>query len=325
MCLPKTGTTAVQNTVFRNRNLLLEKYRILYPSIDANHTNGLCIMFLPDPRTHVTVKMAGITTEREAEILRTDHFKRMERELDSAGWDTLVLNAEGLANLSMPSLVELKNWTSKYVDSWQVVYWVRHPLDFTKSLMQQMIKGGYTIDEMMELLPLTNFEGRISNGFRSFGKENVQLYRYEDARSSNGGVVAEYCRQIGLDKETALGISEGAVFENESMSMLATHVLDRLNKRRPLFVDGQLNPLRGGTEITWVSRLKGSKFDLFASQKRKICTASRSDVLWLNEQFGVNYYLDVLGGDDEYADPLEIYSNEVLDSIAITFSDMINA
>lgn len=322
--MPKTGTTAIQNTVFRNRNLLLEKYKILYPSIDSNHTNSLCIMFLPDPRTHVTVKMASITTEREAEALRADHFKSLEKELDNPNWDTLALNAEGLANLSTPSLRALKDWTSKYVDSWHVVYWARHPLDFTKSLMQQMIKGGYTIEEMMELLPLTNFEGRISNGFRAFGKENVQLFRYEEARSSKGGVVAEYCRQLGLDEATAIGIAEGAVFENESMSMLATHVLDRLNKRRPLFVDGQLNPRRGGTEITWASRLKGAKFDLLACQKREICAASRNDVLWLNEQFGVNYYLDVFGGEDEYTDPEERYSNEVLDSIAITFSDLIN-
>lgn len=325
MGLPKTGTTTIQNVLYKNRDWLLKKYKYYYPSVEANHTNFLCIMFLPDPRTHVTVKMRGLTTDAEVEALRAECFKRLEAEIESANWETLVFSAEGLANLSSDSLMNFQKWLSRYVDSCEVIYWVRHPLDFTKSLMQQMIKGGETIEDMMKRLPLTNFKGRLNNAVKAFGKSSIHLETFENSRAEKGGIVASFCRQLGLDEKGAMAMSDAAVFENESMSMLATMVFNTLNRRRPMFVDGKFNTVRRQGEFGWISRLKGEKFDLLSAQKHQICIQSRSDVRWLNEAFDLNLYEDVFEDDPaKFSDPNEIYDQKTLDSIALVMSDLMN-
>ncbi len=297
----------------------------MYPSVEANHTNFLCIMFLSDPRTHVTVRMSGLTSDAQVEALRTNCFKRMEEELGKADWNTLVFSAEGLANLSDESLRDLREWLGKYVDSLEIIYWVRHPLDFTKSLMQQMIKGGETIEDMMSKLPLTNFKGRIGNAVKAFGHSSIRLASFEEAREESGGIVAAFCRQLGMKDGDALAMAEAAVRENESMSMLAVHVFNTLNRRRPMFVDGDLNPVRRRGEVQWISRLKGGKFDLLPQQKYQICVKSRDDVSWLNQEFGVDLYADIFEIEEsDYETGAEMYPQEALDSVAIVISDLIN-
>ena len=50
-------------------------------------------------------------------------------------------------------------------------------------------------------------------------------------------------------KTTAIKVTHSSVARNESMSMLATLLLSSLNRQRPRFVDGRMNPERRASEI----------------------------------------------------------------------------
>jgi hypothetical protein len=282
-------------------------------------------MFLPDPRTHVSVKLANLTTDQEIDELRQRYFGTIESEIKNSDWDTLVFSAEGLSNLPYPSLAQLYDWIMKYVDELRVIYWTRHPVNFTISNIQQMVRGGYTIKELVESPPLTNFRGRLDNAFRAFGHSAVEIYCFEEAKEEERGVVAAFCRQLGLPEELAIKIAGDAKHDNTSMSMMATLILDTLNRFRPLYVDGKLNPQRHPLEGNWLERLEGGRFDLDPSSKQMIRVASRDEVSWLNTTLGTEYYTDVFRDEvTDFEELKEYYPEDFLVSMSFLISDLIN-
>lgn len=296
--MPKTGTTSIQEALYAHRGELLSRHRILYPSVEANHTNPLCTMFLPDPRTHIAVRMQGVETAEAAEALRQDYFERMEAELRGGDWDRLLLSAEGLSNLRTPQLMQIAEWLRGHVDRWRVLYWVRHPVPYTASVLQELLKGGRTIEEMLGRLPLTNYKGRLSNAFRAFGRRYVELGSFEAARAEPGGLVAAFCRRLGLDEDTALAIAAGGQTSNPSMSLLSGYLLDYLNRHLPLFVDGTLNPARSRIPTGLDTGLPGPRFDLPQAVRRRVREASREEIRWLNQAFGTELYPDLFDDDE---------------------------
>lgn len=290
--MPKTATTTCQNALWKHRAALRDR-GWLYPSVEPNHTNALCTMFLPDPRCHITVRSRGITTPAAAEALRAEYFATLEAELADQRWHTLILSAEGLSNLSEASLSDLRNWLLRYADAVEAFYWLRHPVSYSISVMQQMLKGGETLSGMMSSLPLTNYRGKLTNALAVFGRDALRVERFEHATARPGGVVSEFCKALGLPADLAKQVTASARKENESMSLLAGYALDALNHARPLFVNGIPNPQRHPAELAQLMRIKGPMFDLPAAQKHQIRAASRPEVDWLRTTFGDAFYPDV--------------------------------
>lgn len=323
--LPKTATTSCQEALFQNREMLLRRHGLFYPSLVASHNSILAVMFIEDPRTHVTVKSRGITTREGAERLRRRYFAKMEADIASAPWETLVLSSEGLSNLPVPSLERLRDWLHRFAEDWTVLLWSRHPVAFTTSNIQQLIKGGDTLERLLSSPPLPNIRRRASNAFEAFGRESLKLTAFEDAREEPGGAVAAFCRRLGLPEETAMEIGTSMVPRNESMSMLATMLLSSLNRQRPRFVDGRMNPERRHKEVRVFQRIKGDRFRLPPEAEADIRRRSRADVRWMNETFGTRHYLDVFSDVVEgQGGTAEAYSPELVDSLSLLISDMIN-
>lgn len=323
--LPKTGTTSCQEALFANREMLLKRHGYFYPSVAPSHNSILSVMFLEDPRTNITVKSKGITTREGAEALRKRYVASMEADLASASWDTLVLSSEGLSTVPVTSLERLRTWLLNYADDWTVLLWSRYPVSYTTSNIQQHIKNGKCLEELIAEPPMVQFKRRATNAFRVFGRENVKLTAFEAAKEEPGGVVAAFCRRLGLPEETALEIGANRGPRNESMSMLATLLLSSLNRQRPRFVDGRMNPERRAAEIQMFQQIKGEKFRLPPEAELAVRQASRADVEWLNETFGTQLYLDVFS--DEQAagqGAQDAYSPEMLGSLSLLMSDLIN-
>lgn len=317
MGMPKTGTTSFQKAIYKNREILLERHRMLYPSIGANHTNSICPMFLPDPRTQITLKMAGISSLDEAKGLVAGFFDEIEREIRSTKWDTLIISAEGLSNLHATSLIDLHRWISKFAESVEIIYWIRHPVSFTVSVMQQLLKGGETIDRMMnEMLPLTNYRCRIENAIAAFGEGAIGLHCFEDAILHENGPVGAFCEQIGVPDHTAQEIVESAFFENESMSMMSAYSIDALNREHPMFINGSLNPNRTARDLVNFLKIRGPRFDLSLERKRKIREISRPEISWLSDKFDREFYPDIMLDGDLDQPSGDIPDHETVESIA---------
>lgn len=293
--LPKTGTTSIQTAFHAQRRALLDEARLLYPSLDANLTNALCTLFHDDPRKQITNKLAGLTTLEAIAPLQRKYREALEREIESTEWDTLLLSAEGVSNLSPYALHRLREWGSRFATHWSVLLCVRHPVDYVRSLMQQLLKSGSTLAWLYDHLPLPGFRAKITNLITAFGRDNVAVFDFDSAREGAGGIVGAFAVRLRLSASIRDRLLAQEAGENPSLSREAVLLLDSVNRRRPMF-DGEVRtPRRSGREAQYVRRVRGNRFEIPVALQDEIRARTRGDVEWLNAEFDLDLYPDVTG------------------------------
>jgi hypothetical protein len=326
--LHKTGTTTIQNVLHANRDFLLRHEGALYPSLAPNLSNALLTIFGDDARKLKAGKMRGFTTE-ELAARRKKHLNSLDAEISSSEWDTLLLSAEGVSHLSVPQIAMLREWGEKYSSKWIVLVCVRHPVDWSRSVIQQRLKGGDTLQQLYEEPPKPKYREKIFRAISVFGRENVRVFDFEAASASDGGIVGAFTEQAGLSATSRDFLASRAVRRyNESLSLEAARILDSLNRQRTKYVDNVRAPRRAGPgrELTYISRIKGRKFDVPDSVKESVRLRSREDVAWLNETFGLGLYRDLTTfapHAQSHEEPMEALSDPAVDSIAEIFGELL--
>lgn len=322
--LPKTGTTTIQNVMYAHRDRLLAE-SVYYPALQSNLTTPLCTMFLPDPRVHIENRIAALSAELA--VTNAQRFQRaLEEEISGGAWTTLVLSAEGVSNLSRQSLGKLKSWAEQFATEWIVLICVRDPLTYTRSVIQQLLKGGETLHELYERLPLPDFQGKINNAMAVFGKDRLQVFSMHAAATSRGGLVGHFAGVLGLSETLIRDLCAGSNRENESMSQEAVLVLDSLNRLVPMFPSGGGVRVNSGRQLDIISRIRGSKFELPPEVRARVVAESANDNEWLFSEFGID--LRYTGSDVDPASwrgPELSLPVETADSIAMVIKDLLIA
>lgn len=296
----KTGTTTIQKTLFSVRSKLLSDAQILYPSIHSNQSVHLGTIFLDKPPQ--ALKRRGLDTTDESSVARLQERFRssLEADLAAPNWNTLVISGELLCRFDPKAVARLIEWLSEYVSKIIVVAFVRHPVDWARSAVQQRLKGGATLDYLYENMPVPEWREEFSPWLDAVGLESFRLVSHNEARE-NEGIVAAFCEAAGLPYETIRSLAPPLPAANESMSLEAALLLDSLNRQQPLFVDGKLSPERRRYGQRYVKRairsVPGNKFYLSAEHAAKARVDSRPNLEWLNATFGKNFFPDIFGDD----------------------------
>jgi hypothetical protein len=328
--LHKTGTTTIQHVLHANRDFLLRQEGVLYPSLDPNLSIALGTIFRNDPWPRWAKRTASLTTE-ELAARREEFLNSLDAEISSSEWNTLLLSAEGVSNLSAPEFAKLREWGEKYSSRWTILVCVRHPLDWSRSAVQQRLKQGNTLHQLYEDLPTPNYRLRISRAISVFGRENVRVFDFESAVKGDGGIVGSFADQAELSAPSRDLLASRALRRyNESLSLEAARILDSLNRQRPMFVDDGMAPHRSGPgrEVAYFRRIEGRKFDVPEWVKEDIRSRNREDVLWLNETFGLDLYHDVTElapQAQSHEEPAEALGDPAIDSIAVILGELIAA
>lgn len=327
--LHKTGTTTIQNVLYENRDFLLRQEGILYPSLAPNLSTPLRTIFLNNPQEHASNKMADFTSE-EIAALQENYLDTLEREISSSEWDTLLLSAEGVSNLSTLELAKLREWGEKYASNWTILVCVRHPVEWARSVIQQSLRRGDTLQQLYEEPPVSPYRIKISRFISAFSRESVRVFDFETAIRSDGGIVGAFAQQAGLAASSSDFLASKSVHTNESLSLEAVHILSSLNCQRPIFADGVRASRRAGPghELPYLARIEGRKFDVPEPVKKNIRLQSRDDVAWLNETFGLDLYQDVMSPThsiEDLEEPLETLGAPAIDSIAKVFGELMTS
>jgi hypothetical protein len=281
--------------------------------------------------------MAGLT-DKEVEERRKGYLDSLDEEISSSEWETLLLSAEGISSLRESEVARLHEWGDRYASEWTVLVCVRHPVNWVPSVMQERLKQGETLQQLYENPPKPRYHQRISNSISVFGRENVRVFDFDSAAKSAGGIVGSFAEQAGLAEATRDFLSSRAVRANESLSLEAAHVLDSLNRQRPIFVDNVRAPHRAGPghELSYIRRIEGQKFHVPDSIKDKIRSQSREDIEWLNETFVLDLYRDITEpaartegheskAEGKEEEPGEALGGPTIDSIAEVFGELVTA
>jgi hypothetical protein len=315
--IDKTGSKTIQKSLYTHRDQLMENH-VLVPSLNANLS-----VFLKTVFGDAVPRLLPLVDQRAEDpealpSLRTEYQGALETDLARSGWDTAVISAEGLSDFSKGAVERARAWLrSLAVDDFTIVAYVREPVDWVRSSTQQEVKQGATLEGAFEHPKRPKWRERLSAWLEVFGRSNVSILTFEDARRD--GILGTFCSAAGIPQP-----EPEPERENESMSMEATLLLSHLNRFRPVFENGKRSAERAwlGTDV--IRTIPGSPFVLPQNVQQAVFEQTRDDVRWLNELLGTSLYEQQMSR-GESRDEQNAWPDATLDALARILSDLGNA
>lgn len=294
--LHKTASTSIQESLKESADYLNLK-GIFYPLINlddkiySNHSFMLFSMFSEKPETyHINQKM-GYNTKSKVDSLNDYYTSSLIDKIDDSESDVVLLSAEDLSSMSMEGLNRLKCFfleNNDFTIKFEVCFYIRHLSDYLQSVIQQRVKdGGW------ESLLFHEFKakkiGRVSeqiNKFISvFGRENINLFKFEDSLKVSGGIVGHFFDQVlGVDYK-----GNGFIRSNRSLSYESYLIHSELNQKEPLYNNGILNDSRSPYDLNFFVNMPGVAFSLGNKFYDRSYIDLFDEFKFLKKEFDVDY------------------------------------
>jgi len=269
----KTGTPSIQST--------LKNYddgRIRYAQLsDLNHSVPIFSLFTENPvKYHIHVKRGR--SEEEVNKINKESADNLLEEL-ALNRETLIISGEDISTLTKTAANALLEFIAPHTEKITVVGYLRDPIGFASSALQQYITGGTSVIAV----PKPEYRNRFEAFTSSPLVDSVQLVRFDPANFINSSVVADFCDRfsipIGKVKERRT---------NESMSLECAKLILHFNE--------QCLPTNGSStlhraKLEFISclkrRIKGPKFK--APLPWVLNSIENEDVQWLEENSDIDF------------------------------------
>lgn len=300
--LQKTGSSSIQDTLFDNfNNSLLEQFNVMYPkSWGANQSFIIYSAFCDRPEDYHLNIVYGYSKEKIEEINKAN-LKKLEDELcdriQKSNCSKIIISAESISLLTKENLISLKQYLLSVLpkSSFKVMVYVRNPITWAVSMIQQYIKAfGIGTDyetavnnvlAVMEAFPANRIEPLIE----AFDRENVFLYKFEDAAKHAYGLVGHFLSHIGIGESAIRQLKIHK--SNESISLISADILSYMHAKEPIIKNGKRNENRHFGDIFPLYELTGDKFDVYFHDRVKLFDQAIEGVKWLKEEWGIHYEL----------------------------------
>ncbi|MGB3209236.1 MAG: hypothetical protein WBB19_00880 [Desulforhopalus sp.] len=301
--LHKTGTSSVQ-LFFRDNHIRYFQDGFFYPSFTSNHRNGVMFnhsmplfnIFCDDPEKYHMNKRYGITSSDL--LLEVSNYKaQLINHLNDKRCNRVLFSGEDLSALSEGALRRLKLFFEENLGKQDIlmecVIYVRHPLTWLTSEVQQSIKGGWSFSEAIaqKNRPAQPFYlNRLKNLKKVFGN-NLVINKFEDAIRHSSGLVGHFLQHLDIPLLEDCK-SEGYT-QNASISMEAAEIISHVNSLEPFFQNGRVSSHRKQGDIWPLFTVRGTRFGLSRQANEEFWSDSRSGRQVLLNDFGIDYkYID---------------------------------
>lgn len=283
--LHKTGTTSIQQNFVRISKDL-EKSGVIYPSFIANHSIPLVSVFSDDPAAYFWNRLAGITTAVEIAKRNEEFIRRFNADLCKPA-ELAIFSGEDLSLLSEAGVQRFSDWLSRYALKATIVAYVRETTAWATSQAQELVKSGQTLGDVLNRSLAPRFRERLSPWMAVFGKSNIRVYDFDDAKQHEAGLAGHFAQAIGLTAPVLPMIRD--MRSNESLSAEAVSLLSKLNELRPTLRDCGPSPERMQHDVALFARVKGSRFKLSDAAIERARRDSEPEVVWLDREFGIRF------------------------------------
>jgi hypothetical protein len=276
--VPKTGTSSIQKTMFKNRDRLLDN-GINYLSVRANSGRVFASMLRDDPQPS--------TSRRHFAARKTERLRRQVlKELSSNRSRKFVISTEMLSVLSPDAVRQLKKMLDPFADAYRIIVYVRNPYDYANSATVQAIHGdrGLSLEDAVKDLPRPNYRKKISKYIHIFGRANVDIRIFDQSRLVGGDLISDFLAALGERPELKQGMA--IVHANASISHEAAMILSEINKIIPTLIDNAPNPARAAGFSTLMAEILGQKFSIDPSAYLENEAEVWADLEWLYDQIG---------------------------------------
>jgi hypothetical protein len=186
----KTGTTAIQNALDLYDDGTTRYARLMRP----NHSLALSALFRDTKGSQVSLRNQGITGAEATSWVASARAQLMADLASPARH--LVLSAEAMCKFRADDFARLRDTLAPHTKSFRVLAYVRDPLGFASSMFQQSVKNGKSAFELPDLA----YRPKLEPALQVFGRDAVQVVRFDASGLMDGDVIADLCARIGIDR-----------------------------------------------------------------------------------------------------------------------------
>lgn len=272
----KTGSTTIQETLFRNRERLMEQ-GIHYLSIGANHWD-IYSAFMDAPWEWHENHRRGLNKEQVLE-LNERTLRVVSEEIESSPCEWVIISAEHLSMLRPKNIDALKKWLAS-LGQIQVVYFVRGIEAWIASDSQQCAKVGIRGRPTPYKVAIQRLFDFPLAWREVFGESHFTLLRFEDAAAK--GCTNALLSVAGLPELSHLGVQEQEL--NVSISAEAVECFYQLNRVAPRGTDRCNQKL-----VKMLKEMPGGKYSAPDLTKEQVKDHNRK-MEHLKKRYQINLY-----------------------------------
>ncbi len=284
----KTATTSIQDT-FKCSCSILEEHGYYYPLPDgrAHHNKLFTVLFkrnLQRPE-HKNTLLDHSLDISNIEETRSNLENWLIDKLANCRATTIIFSGEDLPYFSKPELEDIKEFFTNALGivEFAVYAYTRDPIAYASSDYQQHARQFLSGTRILHF-PYEEIIGRYLN---VFGKESINLYKFEDACKYPGGPVCFLHNKIGLGNEVVDQMQ--ILNKNESISDMAVDLLTYINREIPFTACNLNSGLRRRQDWRIFRDLPGRKFQLPEEDIVNVREKTRSNMIWLKDNFNISY------------------------------------
>jgi hypothetical protein len=207
----KTATTAIQLSLQKYNDGTTRYARLGRP----NHSIPLVTLFSRGKT--LNSRHARLKSDRE---VGRDLRKRTEQtllaELNSPERN-LILSGEGLAGLPRSGVQALHDFLTPHCRQIRLLAYVRDPISFASSALQQRIKGGSTRFQV----PAPFYRRRFAKFLKVFGADAMEFVRFAPDAFCENDIIADFCHRVGIPRQNAAEESNSSLSASSVSLLLA--------------------------------------------------------------------------------------------------------
>ena len=326
--LAKTGTTAIQNVLLKNKQYLLEQHGILFPGLRDNHFH-LQSLFSETP--HLLLQMQRnekIDTPEAARAFLVSFKESFESEIAASGARTIVISSEYFSSMAPDELAAMYAYLRGFARNMRIIAYIRDPWSHSLSILQQFIRDGYRAAPIRPRYSKT--ERFIDKSAEAAGMK-ATVRPFLPRRAGGGDVVEDFMSLIGVSDTSGL-VREAGNERNESISRVGACILAGLNLDYPRFTeDGMLipDPARDWMVDAIIRATPGPGIFLSKATAAAILDQARPDLECLHETYfdGAPVFFDAFEfvetkDEDDTIDPSSLTKQEIVDAMTAALQAM---
>lgn len=282
----KTGSTSIQHSLNRSRELLLSN-GVFYPPGRPGHDHqaifGSCFTAKAD-----LLLYNHNHDELQSLIARDrDYLYTLEKSFRETQADTLLFSYEGFCHLTIDSFKDMKLFLGKYCDEFQIVFYVRTPLSYAASAMSQRVKMGLRACESDGDIPFVNYQDILERICCVFDKSQINVRFFSKEILPNGNVVLDFLSLLNLPKYVEENIISKGRNKNYSLSQEALVIGDKMAE----LLNGYIPPIEFNNKrligSVFLRAIKGQNIQLTVLQHEEILKHTAPHVEYISREFGI--------------------------------------
>ena len=263
MGMDKTATTSIQASIIQNEKQL----------------NDLDIFCLFINRKESDKFAFDILYDQD----KKDIYDRFIDKLKDSKSSIMLYSHEVMCYYKKEQMTFLRNMIESIGENItiKIIYSTREKSSYFVSGVQERIKSLNPSKSGFSNI----YKTRLQNVIDVFGKDNIIIYKFEDAVSHEYGPVGRFLEALGLSQCSISKLD--IIRNNEAISDKTIEILKYFIK----FMDkyGYLEKDRLVNDVQQLYSISGNKFFLPAGEVETMLEEGKNDTIWLRDTFNIDY------------------------------------